>query len=211
MNAPTSPRHLQRPASQQIQRPASTGVDIDDLNAVMRLIAGPTGLKIRDHYYHLRRYQACFYGTELVDFLVDRCRISREQAVSLGQQLEATDRLRHVAGEHAFKDEALLFRIGPGPQHASTAESDFDLKHLAELVQAMRDRGGLPVGPRYRHFVRYPNCFRGREAVSWLASHCDIPRERATQIGRAMLQANFIQHLYDEHPFQDSALLFRFV
>lgn len=211
MNAPTSPRHLQRPASPEAQRLTRADIDLDDLSAVMRLVTGPDGLAIRDHYYHLRRYESCFYGTELVDFLVDRCHISREQAVGLGQQLEATDRVRHVAGEHAFKDEALLFCIGPGPQRVVNTESDFDLKHLAELAQAMRGRGGLSAGPRYRHFVRYPNCFRGREAVNWLAGYCDVSRERATQIGRAMLQANFIQHLYDEHPFQDNNLLFRFV
>ncbi len=211
MNAPTLARHLQRRDPPSTSPTGGSTVNIDDLAAVTRLIGRDPDFEIRDHYYRLRRYKSCFYGKALVDYLGTTFQISRGQALRLGQQLEASDYLLHVAGEHPFKDEHLLFRIGPGPQGIQVADPGLDLIYLAELAQAMRGKDGLSYGPRYRRFVRFPNCFRGQEAVTWIARYCDVSRERAVQIGSGMLRANYIQHLYDEHSFQDGNLLYQFI
>lgn len=208
MNAPTLQRHLQ-PASGSCAGLKSA--DFADLSAVVQLITGPDGPEIRDRFYHLKRYRACFLGSDLVAFLMSKYSLVREQALRLGQRLEAADFIRHADGEHAFKDEPLFYCICPRLESSPEFDPVLDLHELAELAQVMRGPNGLRRGPRYSRFVRYPNCFSGREAVGWLSQYCGVPRKRAVQIGHAMLRANFVQHLFDEHGFEDAKLLYMFV
>lgn len=208
MNIAVSP--VSRDAQKPVKVEAIDSMPVD-LGIVMATLTSPDGLEIRDRFHHLHLYRACFLGSGLIDFLAQRFSLSRSQALRLGQRLEAFDHVRHVSGEHSLKDEPLFYCIGPGPTVQSTVESILDPRALAELVQEMLGTEGVLPGSRYRLLVCYPLCFSGREVVNWIATHCCVTRALASQIGTSMLQANFIRHLFDEHGFEDSRRLYRFV
>ena len=60
----------------------------------------------------MKRYERCFVGAELVDWLVanlEECQGSRAEAVRIGRELLHYDFIRHVVEEHDFQDEALFY------------------------------------------------------------------------------------------------------
>ncbi|MFK7966769.1 MAG: hypothetical protein AB8C46_22640 [Burkholderiaceae bacterium] len=224
MNAPTLPRHLEPAGSElpaasstieatkdttQETMPAASRV-VPDLAELVERLLGADGLDIRDRQHHLRRYRACFIGAELIAFLAKSLAITRESALELAQRLEAGGYIKHVVGGHPIKDEHLFYRLSRVISEPVKA-GELDRQQLAEIVQAMRDPSGLPFGVRYRWFVRYSDCFAGHEAVTWISAYCGVSREQAVLIGQSLLRANYIRHLFDEHSFSDSALLFRFL
>jgi len=219
MNAPTLQRHLQTDESVEHLAPtevvglkghAAEPSESFDLEQVVEMLLGADGLDIKDRQYHLRRYRSCFVGSELIGLLTERLAIPAEAAVGLAKQLESAGYIRHVVGQYPFKDEYLFYRLNR-TLTAPPLKDGLDRQQLAEIVQAMRAPKGMDFGVRYRWFVRYPNCFTGREAVDWISAYCEVPRESAEGIGKSLLRGNYIRHLFDEHDFSDSALLFRFV
>ena len=216
MNAPTLPRHLEPAAAGNPTisgatetRKAATNA-VPDLPELVERLLGTDGLDIRDRQHHLRRYRACFIGSDLITFLAQDLAITRESALEVAQRLEAGGYIRHVVGGHPIKDEHLFYRLSRVISEPVQA-SELSRQQLAEIVQAMRDPSGLPFGVRYRWFVRYSDCFTGREAVTWISLYCGVSRDQAVLIGQSLLRANYIRHLFDEHSFSDSALLFRFL
>lgn len=68
------------------------------------------GVEICDRTYHLKTYKACLLGCELVTWLVEHGYApDRGAAVALGRQLGEAQLLRHVVGQHDFKDEGLFY------------------------------------------------------------------------------------------------------
>ena len=50
-------------------------------------------------------------GNEAVDWISKKTKLSREDAVSLGQKMIDKGIFHHVLDEHQFKDEALFYRF----------------------------------------------------------------------------------------------------
>lgn len=69
------------------------------------------GISIKARRYKLKLYQRCFLGNEVVDWLVAKLKISRTDAVKLGQKMIDKNIFHHVADEHPFKDEQLFYRF----------------------------------------------------------------------------------------------------
>ncbi len=69
------------------------------------------GVTIKARRYRLKLYQRCFLGNEVVDWLVAKLKVSRSDAVKLGQKMIDKNIFRHVTNEHAFKDEPLFYRF----------------------------------------------------------------------------------------------------
>lgn len=219
MNAPTLQRHLQADESAEHLAPtevvglrenAAEPNESCDLEKVVEMLLGADGLDIKDRQYHLRRYRSCFVGSELIGLLIERLAIPSEAAIALAKQLESAGYIRHVVGRHSFEDRYLFYRLNR-VLIAPPVKGELDRQQLAEIVQAMRAPEGLDFGVRYRWFVRYPDCFTGREAVDWISAYCEVPRVSAECIGKSLLRGNYIRHLFDEHDFSDSSLLFNFV
>jgi len=219
MNAPTLQRHLQTDESVEHLAPtevvglnghAAEPGESHDLEQVVEMLLGADGLEIKDRQYHLRRYRSCFVGSELIELLVEKLAIPSEAAVVLAKQLESAGFIRHVVGKYPFKGEYLFYRLNRAIT-APPVKDGLDRQQLAEIVQAMRAPKGMNFGVRYRWFVRYPSCFTGREAVEWISEYCEVSRESAEGIGKSLLRANYIRHLFDEHDFSDTPLLFHFV
>jgi hypothetical protein len=82
-----------------------------DLDYVIAQMRGIGGIKIKDRRYHLRVYAQCFIGSEAVDWMRDRLRISRGEAVRLGQRLMDAKHIHHVVDDHKFKDGHFFYRF----------------------------------------------------------------------------------------------------
>jgi hypothetical protein len=69
------------------------------------------GLIIKARHYKLKLYQRCFLGNEAVDWLVKNLKITRTEAVEVGQKLINDKIIHHVVDEHPFQDEPLFYRF----------------------------------------------------------------------------------------------------
>lgn len=72
---------------------------------------GENGIKIKTRRYKLKLYHHCFLGNEIVDWIVEKLKISRTDAVKLGQKMIDKKIFHHVVDEHQFKDEPLFYRF----------------------------------------------------------------------------------------------------
>lgn len=69
--------------------------------------------RIKDRYYHFRKYKDCFIGRDTIDAVVKAGVVeTRMEAVELARTLARELKLlRHVTGDHAFCDDYLFFRF----------------------------------------------------------------------------------------------------
>lgn len=69
------------------------------------------GVEIKTRRYKLKLYQHCFLGNEAVDWIVERVKVSRPDAVKIGQKMLDKGIFNHVTNDHQFKDEGLFYRF----------------------------------------------------------------------------------------------------
>ena len=93
-----------------------------------------------------------------------------------------------------------------GASAAGSIETDADLQALRERLACT---GGLDIRDRVYRLRSYGQCFVGREAVDWLQRHIKCSREHALRTGRRLLALGHIQHVLDEHDFEDAELFYR--
>lgn len=186
--APTSlsPRGLVR---------ARTGLDAEALADLLQF-----KLDIRDRSYHLKKYPACFLGTEAVQWMRSHFRLGGPQVIEVGQALQALGLLYHVAHEQAFADEALFFRL--------RAPAQLPNVNLGLVLQTLRDR--LVVVDRSYLGKNYPSCWIGAEAVDALCAKRNITRHESQLILHRLMQFGFFEHVVGEHGFIDGNFFYRF-
>lgn len=93
---------------------------------------------------------------------------------------------------------------------SGSAKNDAKFIDLNELVAQMRGEKGVEIKARPHKLRLYSRCFVGSEAVDWLTNHLKISRSEAVELGQRLIEAQFIHHVLDEHPFRDDNLLYRF-
>jgi hydroxymethylpyrimidine pyrophosphatase-like HAD family hydrolase len=69
------------------------------------------GVEIKTRRHKLTLFQRCFLGNEAVDWIANKVKISREDAIALGQKMLDKGIFQHVTNEHQFKDEPLFYRF----------------------------------------------------------------------------------------------------
>lgn len=69
------------------------------------------GVEIKTRRHKLKLYQRCFVGNEAVDWISKKTKLSREDAVAIGQKMIDKGLFHHVLDEHQFKDEELFYRF----------------------------------------------------------------------------------------------------
>ena len=69
------------------------------------------GVEIKTRRQKLKLFQRCFVGNEAVSWIAKRTKLSREDAVRLGQKMIDKGVFHHVLDEHQFKDEELFYRF----------------------------------------------------------------------------------------------------
>eukprot|EP01104_Vermistella_antarctica_P008484 TRINITY_DN2124_c6_g4_i1.p1 TRINITY_DN2124_c6_g4~~TRINITY_DN2124_c6_g4_i1.p1 ORF type:complete len:540 (-),score=107.69 TRINITY_DN2124_c6_g4_i1:56-1507(-) len=151
------------------------------------------GVKQQDRKYHFKSYSACFVASEAVDFLMTSNLLlptiqgrqprtptrgrpkapppvtqelsprTREEAVSVLDELMCTGHLRHVCGEPTFRDGYFFYTFAPSSvQQLSSSQID-------SLILRMRDGvRGVAIKDRYSYLKLYKSCFVGKEALSWI-------------------------------------------
>lgn len=68
-------------------------------------------LEIKDRWYHLKLYEQCFIGSELVDYLCEIQDIGELEAILIGQDLFKYNLISHVCNDHDFKNDFLFYRF----------------------------------------------------------------------------------------------------
>ncbi len=85
-----------------------SSINLKELVAAMRNVGG---LPIKNRQYHLKTYARCFVGSEAVTWLSNHLKISKGEAVQVGQRLMDEKWIHHVTDEHSFQDELLFYRF----------------------------------------------------------------------------------------------------
>lgn len=71
-----------------------------------------TGVQIKTRKVRLRNFHKCFVASEAVKWLEDNLKISKSEAIALGQEMEKEGLIAHVTLSHNFDDSKdLLFRF----------------------------------------------------------------------------------------------------
>jgi hypothetical protein len=82
-----------------------------DLKQLAAAMGDDDGVAIKSRQFRLKTYPNCFIGSEAVDWLVNYLRMSREDAVRVGQRLMSENWIRHVANESTFQDDFFFYRF----------------------------------------------------------------------------------------------------
>ena len=69
------------------------------------------GVEIKTRRHRLKLYQRSFLGNEAVDWIVKKVKVSRDDAIALGQKMLDKEIFKHVTNDHPFKDEPLFYRF----------------------------------------------------------------------------------------------------
>ena len=99
----TEPENKKQSISKNLER-----ISIRQLALQMR---NKDGITIKTRRYKLKLYHHCFLGNETVDWIVEKLKISRTDAVKLGQKMIEKKIFHHIVDEHQFKDEPLFYRF----------------------------------------------------------------------------------------------------
>jgi EAL domain-containing protein (putative c-di-GMP-specific phosphodiesterase class I) len=164
----------------------------------------PGGLDIRDRMFHLRTYKECFVGREAVDWLVLHQRVSRADAVRLGQRLVALGLMSHVVTEHDFEDAELFYRLS-SPAVANLAAGPA----AADLAEAFRGADGVRLSDHVRGLIRHRDCVTGAAIVDWFVATYRVQRATAVQWAATLMRQGVLRHVFDDRPFRDDRTLYR--
>ena len=91
-----------------LSRASAARVDLAEIEREMRLA---TGVPIGDRSYLGKTYPRSFVGSEAVEWLIRRYRLTRGEAEAVGQSLVDLGVIHHVVDEHGFLDEGFYYRF----------------------------------------------------------------------------------------------------
>ena len=86
-------------------------IKLEEIQALVKQMRGQTGVAIEDRWYHLKLYPKCFIGSEAVEWLMHTQKLTKEEAIRLGQMLVEHQIIHHVVDEHRFKDGYFFYRF----------------------------------------------------------------------------------------------------
>ena len=90
-----------------------------DLASLLARADSANGMMIENRHYRGKTYPQCFLGNEAVIWLRQNYRLSRAEALAVGQQLIELKAWRHVANDRQFVDWAYFYRF-------ASARTDFE-------------------------------------------------------------------------------------
>ncbi len=82
-----------------------------NLQRLAQQLQGKNGVEVKNRRHKLKLYQKCFLGNEAVDWLCMHLKISRVNAVLIGQKLLKAKIIASVTKDHDFEDQGLLYRF----------------------------------------------------------------------------------------------------
>ena len=97
--------------SNSSQKPTANLNRISVRQLAVKMRSEDNGVDIKTRRHKLKLFQRCFLGNEAVDWIVKNAKVSREDAIGLGQKMIDKGIFHHVLDEHKFKDEELFYRF----------------------------------------------------------------------------------------------------
>lgn len=82
-----------------------------NLPRLAQQLQGKNGVEIKNRRHKLKLYPKCFLGNEAVDWLCTHLKISRPNAVLIGQKLTKAKIIEHVAKGKNFEDQNFFYRF----------------------------------------------------------------------------------------------------
>jgi len=82
-----------------------------NLQRLAQQLQGENGVEIKNRRHKLKLYQKCFLGNEAVDWLCSHLKISRVNAVLIGQKLLKAKMISHVSKGNGFEDQSFFYRF----------------------------------------------------------------------------------------------------
>ena len=80
---------------------------------------------------------------------------------------------------------------------------------LQALWQRMASAQGVEQRNRYHRLRRYQQCFIGSQALDWIQRSQGVARAEALRQARALLAVGLVQHVAEEHDFEDGEFFYR--
>lgn len=126
-------------------------VKVQDLVKVVSLIRSETGgIEIKNRWHNFRLYKNSFVGSELVEWLTERAKMSRQEAIRFGKMLVDRGIIHHVHDEHHFEDKELYYRFYQDETEACKDITE-NCREKAKIAPKSFDRGFdwgdiLPIG-----------------------------------------------------------------
>ena len=78
-------------------------------------------------------------------------------------------------------------------------------------AQEIQNSSALEVKDRRYRLKIYHQCFVGAELVEWLQQHKNVLTAEAISLGQSLLRHNLIEHVCQEHEFENGQLFYRFL
>ncbi len=169
------------------------------------------GLDIRDRRWRLRTYPNCFLGREAVDWIVERQRVGRAEAVRMGQRLVALGLMSHVVGEHDFEDADLFYVLNDPTSNQAQPVSETQREIAQALRAAARGEAveGLVLGEHERGVALHRRCATGSDYVEWMRRRWGLSVMQAEQAGVQLMRQGALRHVFDDRPFSACRSLYR--
>lgn len=98
-------------SSKKINRKSGSDVGRISIRQIASQMSSEQGVEVKTRRHKLKLYPRCFLGNEAVDWIVDQIKVSREDAVRIGQKMLEKGLLEHVTQQHTFKDKNLFYRF----------------------------------------------------------------------------------------------------
>lgn len=86
-------------------------ISLEEALSIAQELQSPSGVEIKNRWYHFKCYKECFVGSELVSWLMENRNLSTKEAIALGQNLLEHKVIAHVCNDHTFKNEFLFYRF----------------------------------------------------------------------------------------------------
>jgi hypothetical protein len=78
---------------------------------LVKEMRGENGLEIKERNYRFKTYPRCFTAQDAVKWLIETQKVTKPEALKLGQNLVDLKLIHHVTDDHDFKDDYLFFRF----------------------------------------------------------------------------------------------------
>lgn len=117
------------------------------LEAVAQEMRGANGVIIKDRQIWFTRHAKCFVGSAAVDWMVEKGHAaSREDAVSVGNQMIESDIIHHVSDEKSFQDDNVWYRYREDESNYDGMSYMGQKKNCSKAGLLSYKKGGLGSG-----------------------------------------------------------------
>ncbi|XP_071952437.1 DEP domain-containing mTOR-interacting protein-like [Antedon mediterranea] len=178
------------------------------------LLHAQTPALVKDRRYHLRIFNKCFVGREVVDWLMfNEGLVDRSKVIEMMTLLQKNNVFHHVTDDHSFKDDYLFYRFRLDDNtFVMKRENEPFIKGWHLFTKLSKSGNSITfLQSRVENSISYEKCFYGSEMVDYLVKKGQVgSRQEAVMLGKDLLESEIIHHVRDEHHFKDEHLVYQF-